>query len=190
MKLIIQFVSGPALSRRSLVSGPGALSVRASAALCAGAQRSLCQGPALSRCSLCRALSPALSVSASALPALSVSGPGGVRVGAGALCVGGRRCLCRGLARPAHVSGPAPPPPLCPSAASPHPHLASARHLSGPAGPRAQPRIRLRELRSTCHPSRCAASAGPGSDPRATHPARRIPFFQEGENPKPYGLGD
>ena len=30
------------------------------------------------------------------------------------------------------------------------------------------------QLRSTCYPAR-----GPSSDPRATHPARRVPFFQE-----------
>ena len=86
MKLIIQFVSGPALSCRSLVSGPGALDVRprplslpGPSALCVGARRS--------RCSLCRAQrslcrGPALSVSGpSTLPVLSVRAPA-VSVGA------------------------------------------------------------------------------------------------------------
>ena len=65
-------------------------------------------------------------------------------------------------------------------------HLRSACHLSGPAGP---------QLQSVCHhvPSSPRApgqirmppiqSTGPRSDPRATHPAWRVPL-NPGENPK------
>ena len=132
------------------------------------------------------------------VPALSVSGPGALPVGIcvgprrspGALCVGpdalslslsglgasqcvgARRSLCQaptlslsmcqsaGLCVSALYSGPGP---MLRSACQP----CGARPQLRPAGP---------TLRSACHPS---GPRAPNSDPRATHPARRNPLFQE-----------
>ena len=91
MKLIVQFVSGPAppavlsVSGSALcsVSGPGVGAQRSPGALCVGPQRSLCRGLALSA--------------------------SGLFVGTGALC------------QVPALSFDPPPPPLCPSATRPHP---------------------------------------------------------------------
>ena len=79
MKLLVQFVSGPALSCRSLVSGPGALDVRPRPlsvpipnALCVGARGSrgaLCVGPGAG------ARGPALFCVGPLRARCSVSGP-------------------------------------------------------------------------------------------------------------------
>ena len=145
------FCQGPAL----FVSGPGSL--------CVGTQRSLVHCVA-ARCSLCRG--PALSRPGAWLAALCV--------GAGVLlCVGARRSLCGG------------PGSLC---------RAPTIYVSGSGalcvGPRRSPgvvsvppQIRVPPIqsagthfRSACHPS---DSRAPSSDPRACHPARRVPCLRE-----------
>ena len=159
-------VSGPSLSvsglralcvgpRRSLhpapalsVSGPGALRVgpeRSPGALCVGPRRSLCPGPALDLCqapalsrrSLCRAgerWAPARSICVGprACPALSVSGR--------------PRSLCRG---PCRVKALSPRRSLTP--------IHVPIHVRGP----------LTQIRrSACHPSSPARSIFPGENPK------------------------
>ena len=155
------------------VSGPGALCVRASAALCLAPalsgglgsvetvpapanphQRYLCRAPAVSvsglgalRHSLCRA-------STQILLNTSVSGLGG-------LCIGARRS-------PAPCSSPRTPS-SDPRATHAAPRLpAPIRMACHPSSTQAPS--------SACHPSNTEASS---SNPRATHPARRVPLFQE-----------
>ena len=82
-------------------------------------------------------------------------------LGPGALCVGARRSLCRAQAPFRHSESE--PGTLSVSVSG----SVFRRVPPGPAGP---------QLRSACHPS---GPAGPNSDLRATHPARRVPFFQE-----------
>ena len=85
-----------------------------------------------------------------------------------ALCVGLRRsagALCVGARSQIRVS---------PSAHTPSSDL---RPRGLPAPIRTPPiRFAGPQLRSACHPS---GPWAPSPDPRATHPARRVPFFQE-----------
>ena len=179
-------VLGPALSRSLRqapavsVSGPGPLCV------CVEPRRSLCRAPALSASGSCALWVDALCVGPRrSRPALSRS-----------LC----RDLCRApgttlrrapvfasdwrsLHRPAlsvsgaaalslpvsalSVLGPSGPPPLrgtlCVGLPARHPPSLPPIWSAGP------------QLGSACHPSRPVLRA-PNSDPRATHPARRVPL--------------
>ena len=180
----------PALS----VSGPGA------GALCPGLcrrQRSLCRGAALfgalGRGSTLPASGPrALSLFASfpALsrslcrdlcrrslrrPALSVSGPPFLWRSFAAL---GPVALCIGAVPALSVSGPglsvSGPSSLCVAVGGTLcVHPSSGPRTRAPSSTTLRP---CPQLRSACHPS---APAAPSSEPRATHPALRVPFFQE-----------
>ena len=189
-------------ARRSLCRGPGALcvglpalSVSGPGGLCVGVpalsvsvfRRSLCQGPAVSvsgsRRSLCRSSGGLCVGSRRSGPgalSLSVSGSVSAWRRPAALCVGLCRALCVGPRRSlSGVSGPAlsVSGPVCRSLCG-APALGPAlpafwRSLCrGPAVSVAGPppaTIRVPPIRLRA----------PSSDPRATHPARRVPFFQD-----------
>ena len=91
----------------------------------------------------------------------------------------GHRALCRDLCAPALsrflFADPSSDP--CATYTVPHCKPRSACYLSG-----SKP---LAQIRDSSHPVRglscdgAIRSAAPSSDPRATHPARTVPFFQE-----------
>ena len=199
---------GPALSRRSpcALSGPSArpaLNARQS-----GARRprpGSGVGPALAALSVSCCRSPRLSLSVSGPlslcrgPAVYVSGPGDLRVGARrlALCVRAPApCAPLGLSVSVFRWGPACSlsGAWCSQLRSAGPKPRSACHPSSSRASSSDPRathpfpIRIQsagpQLRSACRPS---SPRAPNSDARATHPARRISFFQESE---PYCLGE
>ena len=172
MELIIELLSGPALSRRSLVSGPGALDVGPRLPLCRapalspsrpGALAVLCVGPGalcLARRSLCQA-------------------PSSRRA---AVCVGARRSLshlCRTLLRRR----------LCV-------HQLRAPPTSNPRAthavlraPTSDPRVRVPPSGPQAPSSDPSASAGPQLR-SACHPSSPARSLFIGENPKQYCLGE
>ena len=139
------------------VSGPGALCVGPRRSQCVGARQSVCRARALSRRPLCR--TPALS--------RALSGP--------------RRSVCRALALSPRSSALSVLAGTRPQLRSATLHLVhpSSESTCHPSVPNPHPAERADPPAPIYLPANHPGRGPPSSDPRATHPARRVDFFQE-----------